>query len=435
MCKILKTVIVLSATMLFQQSYAQTLSLNDAINIALKNSLDVQLVKNDIEVATISNTYGFAGGLPLVTGNIADNEQVTSVNQKLNTGTTIQRNNAAANNLSANVTGSIILFNGGRIVATKQRLAALQTQSTTRLTSQVQNIMAAVLTSYYDVVRQQQYIKTIDLSIEASNQQLSIVKTRQSVGLANNADLFQAQIDLNALLQSKQAQALVVNQAKTGLLRLLTLNPDSAINIIDTILVDKMPIDLNTIKSNIPKSADVVAADDQIKINQLIVKETNAQRYPTIRANTGYNFTRNQAAAGQLLLNQNYGPTVGVSVAIPIFNGNIFKKQVQIANVNVRNATIQKEILLRDLDAAVSTQYQAYITATQQLEKEKENYQLSAQLLQLVLQRFQLKQATIVDVKNAQQSFEQTGYRLTNVSYAAKAAEIELKRISNQLSL
>ena len=415
------------------KTFAQdSLTLPDAINQALKKSLDISIAKNNIEAATILNTYGFAGGLPIVTANVVDNESVTSVNQKLNTGTNIKRNNAAANALNGNVTGSILLFNGGRIIATKQRLAALQAQSTQLLNSQIQNVIATVSTAYYDVVRQQNYIKTIDKSIDASNQQLTIVKTRQSVGLANNADLFQAQIDLNALQQTKQAQDLIVAQAKTELLRLLTSKADSSLKIYDTIIVENN-ISLQTVLDNLQKNADVVVADDQININKIIVKETAALRYPSIRANAGYNFTRNQSAAGQLLLNQNYGPTVGVSLAIPIFNGGIFRRQLQVANIDVRNAVVQKDILLRDFTAAAVRQYQSYVSNIDQLKTEKENYKLSGQLLELVLQRFQLRQATIVEVKNAQQSFEQSGFRLVNLSFAAKASEIELKRLSNKL--
>ncbi|MCY7292951.1 MAG: TolC family protein, partial [Ferruginibacter sp.] len=214
------------------QTFAQdSLTLPVAINLALTKSLDITIAKNNIEAADILNSNGFAGGLPIVTANVTDNESVTSVNQKLNTGTIIQRNNAAANALNGNVTSSILLFNGGRVVATKQRLAALQAQSSQLLNSQIQNVIAVVSTAYYDVVRQQNYIKTIDKSIEASNQQLTIVKARQSVGLANNADFFQAQIDLNALQQTKQAQELIVAQAKTELLRLLTSKADSSIKI------------------------------------------------------------------------------------------------------------------------------------------------------------------------------------------------------------
>jgi outer membrane protein len=421
----------LTILLIFVSSFChaqQILQLPDAINMALKNSLDISIVKNNIEAATVLNSKAVAGAVPVVTSTITDNEQVTSVNQKLNTGTTIQRNNAAANALNAGVTGSILFYNGGRVVATKKRLDELQSQSTHRLNSQIQNIIADVSTAYYDVVRQQNYIKTIDKSIDASNQQLSIVKTRQSVGLANNADLFQAQIDLNALQQSKDAQLLVVAQAKTELLRLLTAKTDSSIQLIDTIIVDKN-ISLKTIQDNLSKNPNIIISEDQIRINELIVKETAAQRYPSVRGIAGYNFFRNQAAAGQLLLNQNYGPTVGVSIAIPIFNGGLFRKQVQVANIDVKNANTQKQILLRDYNAQAVKLYQSYISNINQLKTEQENYKLSSQLLDLVLQRFQLKQATIVEVKNAQQSFEQSGFRLVNLHYAAKVSEIELKRL------
>ncbi len=55
-------------------------------------------------------------------------------------------------------------------------------------------------------------------------------------------------------------------------------------------------------------------------------------------------------------------------------------------------------------------------------------------LLDLVLLKFQLRVATIVDVKNAQESFANAGYLLVNMSFAAKAAEIERKRLTYTLT-
>ena len=410
------------------------LRLPDAVNLALKNSLEVQLSKNFVETNTVLNNYGVAGGLPIVTTSIADNEQISSINQKFNTGANILRDAAAANNFSLGVTGSILLYNGNRVVATKSRLATLVNQSEQLLNSQIQNVMAGVMVGYYDVVRQQSYLKTIEKSIDASNQQLEIIKTRQSVGLANNADLFQAQIDLNALLQARQSQQLTIDQTKTELLRQLSLNPDSVIIIQDTILVDKNIL-MADILNNLSKNADIVAAQDKIKINELLVKETAALRYPSIRTSTGYNFTRNQAAAGQILLNQNYGPFLSLNVSIPIYNGSVNKRQQKVAEINVSNAELDKQVLIRDYHAQVVKVYQSYAITIQQLKTEQENYNLSNQLLELVLQRFKFRQATIVDVKNAQQSFEASGYRLVNLNFAAKSAEIELKRLANKLAI
>lgn len=431
----MKRISVLMLLMLFAaiSSSAQSiLSLTEAVNLALKNSLDLQLANNNIEAASIYNNAGFAGALPVVTGNFTDNEQVTSVNQKLSTGNTIQRNNASGNNLNANITGSILLYNGGRVVATRKRLAELENQSRQLLNAQVQNVLASVMLAYYDVVRQQDFIKTIDLSIAASNQQLEIVNVRRQVGLANNADLFQAQIDVNVLQQARLAQELVIGQSKAELLRLLTLPADSSIAIRDTIVIER-GLMFDSIMQNLEKNADIQAALSQVRINEYVVKETRAQRYPSLRANAGYAFSRNQAAAGNLLLNQNYGPTVGIGITIPIFNGSIFKRQQQVAEIDVRNAGLQRDILLRDYKAQAVKQYQAYQNTLSQLDSAKQNYTLSSRLLELTLLRFQLKQATAVEVKNAQQSFEESGFRLVNLNYSAKTAEIELKRLANLL--
>jgi outer membrane protein TolC len=113
----------------------------------------------------------------------------------------------------------------------------------------------------------------------------------------------------------------------------------------------------------------------------------------------------------------------------------VYKRQQQVAELNVKNAAIAKDILLRDYSAQVVKSYQSYTSALKQLQTEEQNYDVSLKLLDVVFKRFQAKIATIVDLKNAQQSFEESGYRLVNLNYAAKAAEIELKRLANVLSL
>jgi outer membrane protein len=412
----------------------QKFTLQDAVNTALKNSYDIQLAKNNLEANTINNHIGIAGGLPTVSATANDNEQITNINQKFSDPSrNAQQTGVAANILTANVTGSFLLFNGYRVVATKSRLEQLQQQSASLLNAQIQSTIASVMTKYYDIVRQQSYLKTIAQSIEVSNQRLSILQTRRDVGLSNNADLYQAQLDVNALIQQQQAQQLVIDIAKTDLLNLMSVKSDSSIIINDSIIVNNN-FSLDAIKTAIKTNPEVLAAEQQIRINALIEKETAAQRYPTVRANTGYNFNNNQTEGGFSRLNQSYGPFVGINIAIPIYNGSAFKRQQKIASINTKSAETQRDILLLNFEANAVRSYQSYTNTLQQLKTENDNYQLSLKLLDLVLQRFQLGQATIIDVKQAQQSFENEGYRLVNLSYAAKAAEISLQQIANKLT-
>lgn len=413
-------------------AFSQLLTLQDAINIALKKSLNIQLLRNNVEIGHINNNIGIAGGLPRISASGSDIEQTTNVHQQLNSGTNIKRNGAVGNNLATDVAAGMLLYNGSRVIATKHRLEQLELQSQQYLNAQVQNTMASVMTSYFDIVRQQAYTKTLEKSIDVAQKQLDIVKVQQSVGMANNADLFQSQINLNNLLQLRQAQLLIIDQAKTGLLLLLNLKPDSLINIQDTIVVDSSLI-LGNILDNLNRNADILAADNQIKINEFIVKETAAQRYPSLQASAGYNFNHSQTTAGNVLLNQSSGPFVGLSIGIPIYNGSVYRRQQKIAEINVQNANLQKDIVIRNYSALAVQTYQAYISSLQQLDSQRVNVELAQKYIDLELYRFQLHAATIVELTQAQQSFQQAAYAYTNLSFAAKSSEIELKRLINQI--
>jgi outer membrane protein len=414
--------------------YSQLLKLEDAVNIALKNSLDIQLLKNNQNIADINNHIGIAGGLPTVTAAATDNEQITNVDQKLNTGTVIHRNAAVGNNLSSNITAGMLLYNGSRVVAAKKRLEELEAQSEQYVNAEVQNLMASVMTGYFDVVRQQSYYKTLGQSLEVAQKRLDIVKTQQMVGMANNADLFQSQLDLNTIIQNRESQSLIVQQAKTDLLVLLSLKPDSLITVEDTIIVDRSII-LGDVLNNIGKNAELMAAGQQININEQLVKETRAQRYPSLRANASYSFGRNQISAGNVLLNQTQGFQGGVSLGIPIYNGSIYKRQTRVAEINVKNAGLQRDILMRDFTGNAVRTFQAYNNTLQQLETQQQNLQLARKLLDLVLLRYQLREATILEVRQAQESFENASFMMTNLSFTSKSSEIELRRLTNQISL
>jgi Outer membrane protein len=197
-------------------------------------------------------------------------------------------------------------------------------------------------------------------------------------------------------------------------------------------LVDRN-LNLDSVLSSLYVNPDVIAADKQIRINELAQSEIYALRYPNISVSGQYNFNRSKNAAGSILLNQNYGPYLGVTLGLPIYNGSVYKKQYQIADINTNTSRLLKDTLVQNYNSLAVKTWQAYVSNIKQLETQQKNYELSLQLLDLVMQRFQLRQATILDVKNAQQTFENAAYALTNIAYAAKVSEIQLRKLENRL--
>ena len=417
---------------IFSGKGQQQITLSQAIETSLKNNLDIQISKNNITINSINNHIGVAGGLPTVLGSASTNEQVIGLNQELSNGTITNRTGVVSNSSNLGFTASMLLYNGGRVWATKNRLGELQRLSQQQLNATIQNAIADVMFKYYNVVQQQNFVTTLNQSIEVSKQKLALIEAKTNVGLLSDSELLQAQIDLNTQNQALQAQNVAIEQSKDDLLRSMVLAPNTDIIIKDTVLVDR-DVSWENIEGNLKKNPALLAADVQININKILEREVNARRFPTVNANTGYNYLLSQSSAGFTLLNQNYGPFLGLNVTVPIYLGSINVRQLKVAKINTQNARLQKEIVYQNFQNIAAKSWEAYISNLKLIESERQNYLLAQKLLNLITQKFQFGQATIVDIRVAQQSFENSGYRLNNLNYTAKVAEITLKQLGNLL--
>lgn len=414
-------------------TYSQVhINLTDAVDSALLNNYDIRIAKTVTKINRANNTFGNAGGLPSLNGSASDNRSLNNLKQKTSSGIDITKDNVNTNSYNAGLAASIILFNGFRVIATKGRLNLLQKQSELLLNQQVQNTMAEVMTKYYDIIRQQTYLNIIKSSVDISEKKLEIIRARSNVGMANEADILQAQMDLNLETEAFRNQQLIVDQDKTDLLQLMAVKKFFQVDISDSIIVDQN-IKKDSIISFLKNNQQYLSYLQQVKINEQIVKEVRALRYPSIRFNAGYNFNYNSSTAGFNLFTQTYGPSLGATLQLPIFNGTIYKTQQEVASYNVENAKLQEESLLLTLTTQAVKTYQAYESSLGQMSSQKSSWYDAGKLVKIVIQRFSLNEATILDLKAAQASFESAGYTFINLLFAAKLSEIELKRLNYQL--
>lgn len=428
----IKTAFLLSAISLPFFGEAQQLTLESAIDTALKNNFDIQIAKNYVEIARKNNTYGIAGGLPYISANASDNGSLSTINQTFSDGTESNTTNKGENAVNAGISGGITLFNGFKVIATKERLNRLQNLSEIQLNQQIQNTIANVMITYYDIIRQENYLKIIQNSLDVSNQKLEIINVKKNVGMADAVQILQAQTDVNSAEQSLALQKLAIEQNKADLLLLISSKSNQPFSVTDSIFIDTT-LQLDTIINYLNRNPQYQGAEQQILINEQLVKEVAAQRYPTVKLNAGYNFYQSNLNKGAMTMNQNYGPSGGINMQIPIFNGNIYKTQKDVANIRVDNSKLEKENLKSSLSTQASKIYRSYSTTLQQIKFQRENFEMTRQLVEVVLQKFHVNQATILEVKAAQSSYENAAYLLVNLMYSAKVAEIELKQLTYSL--
>jgi outer membrane protein len=430
----MKTLKILAALIFPVLLQAQpVMTLRSAIDSSLKNNFDIRIARNTVEIRSLYNTYGEAGGLPDVniTGSAANAPGNTLI-QRNSDGEESTVNNVRTGNVIGGLAASMTLFNGFKVLATKERLKLLENQSQVFLNQQIQNTVAAVMVKYYDIIRQETYLGIVRKSKDIADQKFKVISQRRTVGMANDADVLQAQIDVNLIGQNIKNQELILAQAKTDLLELLGVKSFFSFDVRDTILIDQS-IQVDSTLNFLYRNPNYVSAGQQVKINEQIVKEISAQRYPALRISTAYNYTSYLSSVSQVELSQTFGPTVGLTLQIPVFNGFETRNHRKAAQYSVQNAKLEQESLMNSLTADALKTFQSYSNTLQQIADQKKNYELSGKLVFLMMERFAQNQATVLDMKAAQESYERSGYLLVNLQFAAKVSEIELKLLTFSL--
>lgn len=429
----MKHLILLPALWLSSMANAQqTITLQEAITTALKNNLDLQVSANDAEIAHNNNNSGMAGMLPSVTFNAGTTPALTNINQKFTNGTSIEKNGVFSNAISGSLVVAYTLYDGSRMFATRNRLEFQDEAAKNAFNSNVQTIVSGVINVYTNIVRQEDYMKVLNQLEVLSNERLKLVEQRQAVGLANNSDLYLARLDHDSRLQSIQSQELMIRNLYTDLTVLLNLAPDTRFKLNPVSIVNQ-PVSRSMLDTAMKRNPALALAQSQLDIAMQTQREISAASMPVVRLNGSYNYNLSQSQAGFSLYNQSTGPQVGLSLSMPLFTGNVNKTNTKNARVNVESASLRKEKVLQQLKASFEQAWASYETAMAQVKADSISVETAKSYMDLMQQRFALGQNTIIDLKEAQRTFEETNYRLISNTYILRLAETQLLLLSGRL--
>jgi outer membrane protein len=411
--------------------FAQRLiTADDAVAIALKNSYDILVAGNDADRAKLNNTAGNAGMLPSVMVNGSDRYSLNNSYIKQSSDIDIKYSNAGTNAINAGLELNWTLFDGGRMFVTKDKLSEIEVLGEIQFRDQVMQTLYNVVVAYFNVVKQQQQLVSINKVISFNQERVGILQTSFNAGSSAKNSLLQAKIDLNVSRENEISQKNIILSAKRNLNQILSLNIDStAYDVIDSIPLNYQPDQLELHNQIYTNNTNLLSLQKEIDIAKLSISEFKADLLPQINLNTGYGFQYSTNTYGTTLSNRTYGPHIGGSISIPIFQGgninrliSISKIQLESAEYNFENSKIQVNTQL--LNALTDFENQQNLLAIEQ-----ENTGLVKENLEISMQRLRFGQTTALEVRQAQQSYEDSMTRLVNFKYNLKVAETRLRQL------
>ncbi|MBL7812831.1 MAG: TolC family protein [Bacteroidetes bacterium] len=407
------------------------MNLNDVVNTVLQKNLQIRIAMVEKESARQANTSGNAGALPSVGINITDNASYNRIYQKLANGTEISRAGAAANSLGANVTAGYTLFNGYRIQAAKQRLEYLETLGEANAQIQIQQNIALAMRQYYNVIQQQQNLRTQVQLYALNTEKYKMVQARREAGLSGEPDLLQAEIDLNQAQLNRQQQEQALHNAYTGLLLTMGMPPETQLLIADTMIPAPM-LQHDSLWAALQQNPQRLAAAKQTAIAKTQQRELEGLRYPSLRLNGGYALSNNNSAAGFSLISQSSGPFMGINAQIPLFTSST-GSQIAVSKNQTAIQALKEEQFQQVLENTFYRQWQEYTLALDQLKLQQSTTALARRMLQVSVETYRLGHSTLLELKSAESSFAMSLHQQSQLSAAVKMAEISLLELSGQL--
>jgi outer membrane protein len=172
-----------------QAQMPEVLTLEQAVQFAVEQNLQVKLARVDSEIAQLNNHAGEAGFLPELNLSLNTNESSHDINLTFFSGETIERDNAKSQGISGLARVDWTLFDGMRMFATRDRLTAMEEMSKQQLRWQIEETVAEVVHAYADILVAEKMLEFHQSNMAYSHRLYRIAEDKQNKGIGTRPEV------------------------------------------------------------------------------------------------------------------------------------------------------------------------------------------------------------------------------------------------------
>ncbi|MBL7973130.1 MAG: TolC family protein, partial [Prolixibacteraceae bacterium] len=137
---------------------------------------------------------------------------------------------------------------------------------------------------------------------------------------------------------------------------------------------------------------------------------------------------------GTFTSNRNLGFSAGITLSYNIFNGFTNNQKLKVARIREESAVQDAELQKLNLEASLQQVYTDFQTNRKLVRFEQENMQFVRLNWSIAQEKYRLGAMNDVELRETQKKLMDAENRLLQALFNSKSAEIELLRISGQLS-
>jgi outer membrane protein len=374
-----------------QQSDSTLWSLDDCINYAIEQNIDIRGSALNIKSNEISYDQAKSQQLPSVSAAISQNFSWQKTNE-----TSGSAGYSGSSNNNYQVSSSVSLYNGLKL---KNRIKQAEINlESGKFNSETikENVSLQLLNAFLQVLYTEEQVKNSEKQIEATTEQLNLANERLTLSIISRSDYLQVKSELAS---EKLTLANAKNNyeiAKISLMQLMELPVNKNFNIIrpdleKTINQMREPDALEIYQLALGIKPQIRNAELNKQSAEYDEKIAKADFYPSVFVNAGLGTGYTSAFSSQNYFNQlnnSINPSVGLSVSIPVFQKNQVKNNVKQAQIGIENADLNQTNIKNQLRKSIEQACTDVSSAQIQFEASKEKYDAVEESYALAEEKF-----------------------------------------------
>ena len=408
-----------------QSITGRPLSLQECVQTAWENNLDVKQSAFSMERAAVTWRQSKANLLPNVSGDIDHTlNQGRSIDLSTNSYVN-QRQTSGSYQVSANVT----LFNGLRLMNTLKSSQYAYEASKMEVQTSKDQLMLNVILAYLQILTSTDLLQQSQKTAEVTQKQVERLQLMNDQGAVKPSDL----TDLKGLLADNKV-SIITNQnnldaARLSLVQLMNESYNKNLQV-ERLRADQVDMNYSTTPDSIftialQQLAFIKAADLRTKSAEKAVQAARGNLFPSIGLGGGfytpYSSTARDSSSRKIeyydQLSNNYRTYVGVGISIPIFNNFRYRNQIALAKIDLKNAEFKAKTTQIQLKQNIEQDYYNMTAAKNKYQALVEQVAAYAESFRAAEVRFNNGAATSVDYFIAKNNYDRANINLIIARY------------------
>ncbi|QJW90551.1 TolC family protein [Spirosoma taeanense] len=291
------------------------------------------------------------------------------------------------------------------------------------------DVVVNVSKAFYDVILTQRQVEILGEDITRQQRSLQDATNQYLSGVVDKTDAQRARIALNnTRAQQKQYRDLVGAKMQT-LKQLMGYPPNSQLTLTyDTLqLANEVMLD-TTLLVNPQNRIEYQLLQTQGQLLEANVRYNRWAYLPTVNANANYNLLYQSNVFPQLY-NQTFpNSLIGLSVALPIFQGGRRIQQLKIAELQVRRLQWDLAALSSAVDAEYAQALSNYKGNLANYLALRENLALAEDVYRIINLQYRSGVKTYLDVTVAEADLRTARLNVFNALYSVLISKLDVQR-------